>query len=223
LGRQPGGQIALVTRSGTNQLRGSVFEAIRNEAFDANDWFANRDCLPEAELRQYQFGESLGGPILRNRTFFFTSYEGLRLKLPRVQNTFVASLRVREEAAESLKPFLATQPLPTGPEEISPLTGLPTGRAPFIVGVPDTTTQNGTSVRIDHALTSRVQLFGRWNHAPSATEVRDTGAHIENNQVGLTTVTLGSTTTLMSNLVHELRFNFSRGSSFPIARSAAWR
>lgn len=219
-GRQPGGQISLVTRSGTNQLQGSLFEAIRNEAFDANDWFANRSQLPQAELRQHQFGAAVGGPVVipglyqgRNRTFFFASYEGLRLKLPRTQNTFVPSLRIREEAAEVLKPFLAVQPLPTGPEEISPATGQPTGRAPFVVGVADTTVQNGTSVRIDHTLTSRVQLFGRWNHAPSRTEVRDSGAHIENNQIGLTTVTVGSTTTLTPNLVHELRFNVSRGTA----------
>jgi Carboxypeptidase regulatory-like domain/TonB-dependent Receptor Plug Domain len=219
-GRQPGGQIVLVTRSGTNQLRGSLFEAIRNEAFDASDWFANRAQLPQAELRQHQFGAALGGPVVipglyqgRNRTFFFASYEGLRLKLPTTQNTFVPAMRIREEAAEVLKPFLAAQPLPTGPEEISPVTGEPTGRAPFVVGVSNTTTQDGTSVRIDHTLTGRVQLFGRWNHAPSSTDVRDVGAHIERNQIGLTTVTLGSTTTLTSQLVHELRFNMSSGTA----------
>ncbi len=107
-------------------------------------------------------------------------------------------LRVREEAADSLKPFLGTQPLPTGPEEIT-CDRSADWSALFIVGVPDTTTQNGTSVRIDHADEPRA-LFGRWNHAPSTTQFAIPARTSRTTVIGLTTVTLGSTTTLTSSL-----------------------
>src|ERR1700688_1386268 len=85
-GRTPGAQISIVTRSGTNQFHGVLFDYFRNDALDARDWFANANGLPKPELRQNDFGGTLGGPILipklydgRSRTFFFFSYEGLRL------------------------------------------------------------------------------------------------------------------------------------------------
>jgi len=74
---------SLVTRPGTNRFTGSVFEYFRNEALDANDWFNNRDGLPKPALRQNNFGGVIGGPIFRDKTFFFFSYEGLRLRLPK--------------------------------------------------------------------------------------------------------------------------------------------
>ncbi len=75
LGRSSGGQINVVTKSGTNQFHGSVYEFLRNDAFDARP-FNNPGELPE--FRRNQFGGTLGGPILRDKTFFFASYEGLR-------------------------------------------------------------------------------------------------------------------------------------------------
>jgi hypothetical protein len=88
-GRTPGGQISIITRSGTNEFHGTAFEYFRNEALDANDWFANAKKLGKPPLRQNDFGGVFGGPILRNRTFFFFSYEGLRLRLPQVALTKV--------------------------------------------------------------------------------------------------------------------------------------
>ena len=74
-GRSSGGQINVVTKSGTNQLHGSLYEFLRNDAVDARP-FNNPGKLPK--YRRNQFGATLGGPILRDRTFFFASYEGLR-------------------------------------------------------------------------------------------------------------------------------------------------
>jgi len=86
-GRTPGAQISIVTRSGTNQFHGSLFEYLRNDALDANNWFntAQSPPLPKAEERQNDFGGTLGGPIWKDKTFFFFSYEGLRLRLPMTQ------------------------------------------------------------------------------------------------------------------------------------------
>jgi len=91
-GRTPGGQISIVTRSGTNQFHGTAFDYFRNDALDANDWFngfMNNPALPKAKERQNDFGGTFSGPILKNNTFFFFSYEGLRLRLPLTALTYV--------------------------------------------------------------------------------------------------------------------------------------
>jgi hypothetical protein len=84
LGRQPGGQESLLTRSGTNTFHGTAFDYIRKDVFDANNWFndAYNPGLPKSEERQNDFGGTLGGPIFKDKTFFFFSYEGLRLLQP---------------------------------------------------------------------------------------------------------------------------------------------
>ncbi len=88
-GRMPGGQISIVTRSGTNRFHGTLFEYFRNGVLDANDWFANFNHLRKPEERQNDFGGVIGGPVFKDRTFFFFSYEGLRLRQPVTQATAV--------------------------------------------------------------------------------------------------------------------------------------
>src|SRR5258706_10974053 len=78
-GRTPGGQISIVTRSGMNQFHGIAYDYFRNDVLDANNWFngyTNNPPLPKAKERQNDFGGTLGGPLVRDRTFFFFSYEG---------------------------------------------------------------------------------------------------------------------------------------------------
>ena len=70
--------INVVTRSGTNQFHGSAFEFLRNSATDANEWFANKNGEPIPPLKKHDFGGSIGGPIFKNKTFFFVDYEGRR-------------------------------------------------------------------------------------------------------------------------------------------------
>src|ERR1700683_4871978 len=105
-GRTPGAQISVVTKSGTNTFHGSVFEYFRNDKLDANDWFANRNALARPPLRQNDFGGVLGGPIRKNKLFFFGSYEGLRVRQPEVADTFVPSLATRQNAPASVQPLL---------------------------------------------------------------------------------------------------------------------
>jgi hypothetical protein len=78
-GRSAGGVINVVTKSGTNQLHGSGFEFFRNNALDARNYF-NQVGTPQNPFHNNQFGGSLGGPIIKDRTFFFADYEGLREK-----------------------------------------------------------------------------------------------------------------------------------------------
>ncbi len=76
-GRGSGANVDLVSRSGTNQFHGSAWEFVRNNIFNANDFFSKLDHQPRADLKHNQFGAAVGGPIIRDKTFFFTSYQGL--------------------------------------------------------------------------------------------------------------------------------------------------
>ena len=79
-GRNGGGIISIVTKSGTNQIHGSLFEFLRNRSFDANDYF-NKDQvpqLPRLDLKRNQYGATLGGPIVKDKAFFFLAYQGQR-------------------------------------------------------------------------------------------------------------------------------------------------
>ena len=77
-GRSSGGQINMLTRSGTNSWHGAAFESYRTRGFEANDWFNNHDGVPRLALVRNTFGGGVGGPIVKNKVFFFYSYEGRR-------------------------------------------------------------------------------------------------------------------------------------------------
>lgn len=79
-GRASGGVISVAIKSGTNRLHGSAFEFLRNDALDASNFFANRSHLAKPPLRYNQFGGTIGGPIWKNHTFFFFSYQGTRIR-----------------------------------------------------------------------------------------------------------------------------------------------
>ena len=71
--------INVITRSGTNKFHGTLYEFLRNDKLDANDWFANNSNAPRSPLRLNDFGGTIGGPIIKNKTFFFFDYEGTRV------------------------------------------------------------------------------------------------------------------------------------------------
>ena len=77
-GRSSGAQVSLVTRSGSNDFHGSLFETHRNTVTSANDFFNNKDGVPRPQLLRNIFGGSIGGPIKRDKAFFFFTYEGFR-------------------------------------------------------------------------------------------------------------------------------------------------
>ena len=114
-GRTPGGQVSMVTRSGGNQYHGSLFEYFRDDALDAADYFVKRQNLAKPEERQHAFGGVFGGPLQRNRTFVFASYEGLRLDQPRSAVTEVPSLASRAAASAAVQTLLRRVPDPERP------------------------------------------------------------------------------------------------------------
>ena len=77
-GEHAGASVTLVTKSGTNTLRGSVFEFLRNNVLNANDFFRNRSDQARPDLKQNQFGFTIGGPVRQNRVYYFGSYQGTR-------------------------------------------------------------------------------------------------------------------------------------------------
>jgi hypothetical protein len=93
-GRAAGGVISVAIKSGTNQFHGSVFEFLRNDALDASNFFANRNRLRKPPLRYNQFGGTIGGPIWRDHSFFFFSFQGTRI---RRSNTAVVTVPTPEQ------------------------------------------------------------------------------------------------------------------------------
>lgn len=102
-GTGTGGQISVVTKSGGNQFHGSLFEFLRNNAFDARNFF---DLEEKSKLRLNQFGGSIGGPLIKNRFFFFFNYEGYRLRSGINFVEAVPSAAARARAVAAVRPLL---------------------------------------------------------------------------------------------------------------------
>jgi hypothetical protein len=160
-GRTAGAQVEVTSRSGTNAFHGTAFDYLRNEAFDANDWFNNFNNIPRQPHRQNDFGGVLGGPILRDRTFFFVSYEGLRLTQPQTLQGSVPSLATRAAAPANMQILLNMFPLPN--QAVQGTTGL----AGFVKAYATKYNVDAFSTRIDHRVSNNLLIFGRYNHAPS--------------------------------------------------------
>ena len=221
-GRTPGGQISMVTRPGGNDFHGSLFEYFRNDVLDANDWFSNSRGLKRAALRQSIFGGTFSGPILlprfgeggkqpwyhgRDQTFFFFSYEGQRLRLPKFLSTEVPSLEARATATQpAIRELLNGFPLPTGPARANRF-------AEFAAAYSDPASLDATSIRVDHAVNSKLVLFARYSHSPSESITRGNGQSLNtvNTIFNKTqTLTFGATSPLSPTVANEFRANWTR-------------
>src|SRR6266566_3036311 len=88
-GRFAGGVINLSTKSGTNTFHGSVYEFLRNKVLNANEFFANQNGVARPPFTQNQFGANVGGPVFKDKLFFFSSYEGFRQRKGNILTTWV--------------------------------------------------------------------------------------------------------------------------------------
>ena len=155
-GRSTGGIVTAVTRSGTNSFAGAAFEFLRDEALDARDFFDPVD-EPKPPLERNQFGGFLGGPLRRDRTFFFASYEGLRQELGRTSISRVPSraLRARTDIDPAVRPYLELYPLPNGAE---------TGQSGiYSAEIVEPTRENYFVGKIDHILSSTQSASVRYS------------------------------------------------------------
>ncbi|MBI4904881.1 MAG: TonB-dependent receptor [Acidobacteria bacterium] len=146
-GRNAGIIINAVSKAGGNRLHGSAYEFVRNEVFDAKNYF-DRGDVKIPPFKRNIFGYSLGGPVRRNKTFFFTSYEGRRGRESVSLRTAVPSEAQRASVTNPVIRRLLTLVPPAGPD------GFFTGSAP------KKRTLNQFTGRVDHSINSRNFIYG---------------------------------------------------------------
>jgi hypothetical protein len=191
-GRSAGANVDIVSKSGSNEFHGNLWEFFRNDALDANDFFLNRNGQPRPVLRQNQFGGTIGGPIIKEKTFFFGSYQGSIQKNGQapgaLQSTFLPPLTDDRSAAalgqlfggqtgafggtavapdgSNINPValaLLNFKLPNGTYAIpNPQVILPTGIGQSTYSIPGQYRQDQFGVNIDHYFSKSNQLAGRF-------------------------------------------------------------
>ena len=109
LGRSAGAVLNATIKSGTNSIHGAVWEFLRNDKLDAADWFTNNNGTAKGELRFNQFGASIGGPIIKNKLFYFGDYEGLRVVQGTVSTATVPTLTERNSGYSNLSDIITGQ------------------------------------------------------------------------------------------------------------------
>jgi hypothetical protein len=222
-GRNPGGQFSFVTRSGSDQWHGVAFDYLRNDVFDANDWFNDYYRLPQPAERQNDFGGTLGGPIRisrvnkeHERLFFFFSYEGLRLARPQEASvTDVPTVALRQTTPAPLQAVAKAFPLPNCPISATNCTNdLGNGFGQFVGTWSDPSSIDSYSVRLDESIGEKLRLFFRFSETPSSITSRNGGLFADPAAPGLisakpTTYTLGLTSAISARLSNDFRLNYS--------------
>ncbi len=150
-GKHPGGQVVILTQSGSNEWHGAAFEFLRNNALDAPNFFDQGDAPP---FQRNQFGASMGGPIQRDKTFLFANYEGFRQHLHQTSAAFVPDATSRAATVPSVKPLLNLWPTPSvGAPDFS-------GIAEVFSSPLQTVREDFGTVRLDHTFSSRDTFSG---------------------------------------------------------------
>lgn len=157
-GTGTGGQVSVVTKSGSNQFHGSLFEYLRNDALDARNWF---DRASKSPLKLNQFGASLGGPVIKDRFFFFGSYEGYRLR------SGINFIEAVPSAAACARAVTAVQALCTGAFRGPGAVILPgVARDPDFdiaqLQASNSVNENSGAVRFDYKLSDRNSFYVRY-------------------------------------------------------------
>ena len=205
-GRGTGGQVSIVTKSGTNQFHGTAFEYLRNDILDARDFFTNKSGGKKNPLHRNQYGATLGGPILKEKMFFFLSYEGFRQVAPQVSSTRVPTdaerARVTDPISKSLLPFWPAAN--TG------------GKNNFIANVGATTFDETGLAKIDYNFSEKDHLMGRWaqyggtTFTPGALPLQGGNANSPVSDSGV----IDYTHTFSPRFLNEVRVGFSRNQTF---------
>ena len=210
-GHTPGAQISIVTKSGGNQFHGTAFDYMRNDIFDARNYF-DAPPLPKPAERQNDFGGTIGGPIRKDKTFFFFSYEGLRLRLPQTASGEFLTASARAAVAPAYQPIVDALPLPPANAPlIDPTCDNVTNPclANLTVAYSNPSSLNATSIRIDQNFTKKITLFARYVHAPSYGAYRS-WEELHYLNANTDTLTAGLTILLAANKVNDFRANVSR-------------
>jgi len=190
-GRSSGAVVNATIKSGTNSVHGSVYEFLRNDALDANNFFSNALSAPKPVRKRNQFGSAVGGPLVKNRTFWFGDYEGLRERegVPRVRLVPTAAEKAGLFSAAVVDPFATGRPEfsknaagqwvipqnrwdPVGAAIVKLIpdpTNIVNG-VPVYASTPVTRTrQDQFDVRIDHQFAANITFFGRYSFVDTNT------------------------------------------------------
>ena len=216
-GKRPGAQVSLVTMSGSNQFHGTLFEFLRNSFFDARNFFDQTSTVPP--FRRNQLGGAAGGPIKRDKTFIFGSYEGFRQRLAVTDDAIVPDNNARNGyltqasgaptyigLAPGVAPYFSLWPVANGPE-------LPGGGglAYYYANPEQTIREDFGNLRLDHNFSDSDLLSGvytiddGYNHSPGTTSLQLTTS-TERSQIA----SLQETHTFSNAMINVLRGGFSR-------------
>ena len=204
-GAAGGAQINVVSKTGTNQYHGSTFYALRNDALDARSPFDDPTTgLPPFTL--HQFGASFGGPIKKDKAFFYANYEGLRQSLGQTFINFVPNAAFRAQVlatSPALKPILDAYP--TGGTPVDTITDQITKVAN------DTVRENAVMVRLDYVFSSRTTMYARYNvdHAYIDNPTDALGSHNVIPHVP-TNIVLQLQHIFSPQIINEWKFGFNR-------------
>ena len=232
-GRNAGGQVNVVLKSGSNNFHGSAYEFFRNGALDAENFFAPSD-QPRPQYQRNQFGASLGGPIRRDRTFFFADYEGQRVRegITQVSNVPTAAERTGDFSADQqpvINPF-TQQPFPGNKVPsaflnpvgvaIAALYPLPNRAVPgqdFVSSPTERNRDDHFDVRLDHQLARGSDLAFRYSFADSSLFEPFTGSGFsavpgygDNVPRRAQNVMLSETQVISPNVINEIRAGYNR-------------
>lgn len=211
-GQAIGAIINPITKSGGNQFHGGLFEYFRNEALDANDFFVNANGLPESKFRLNQFGGNISGPIVKDKLFFFTNYEGVRQTRGIVFQSLVPTAEFRTEFVPSIAPVLSVLPLPNQAlrrnVDADPLNEL----GLFSTQKDSDLREDTGSVKIDYNYSDRSQFALRYNINDSDTTT-PYGVGTDQTADGKLRVQLlklSNNYTFSGNAVNEFAFGINR-------------
>jgi Carboxypeptidase regulatory-like domain/TonB dependent receptor/TonB-dependent Receptor Plug Domain len=227
-GRSSGGVFVAITKSGSNELRGSAFGFLRNDNVDARNFF---DRCPDGvlscegggkpEFRRNQFGFGVGGPIIRDKTFYFGSYEGLREFKGITSVASVPDDNARRGILPGVAPItidprstalLNLFPVANGPKVLDPVTGLETGAAQFTSVTPRISSGDFFTVRVDHTISPSDSMFVRYLFDDSDQVLPRFFADFPNQAFNRKQVaTIEYRKFIGANIVNETRFGFNRG------------
>ncbi len=198
-GSAGGGVVQLISKTGTNDFRGTVYDFVRNDKFDSRAFGDEGDPPP---FRLNQFGANLGGPVVRQRSFFFMNYEGLRQRQVNTFVGFVPSAAFRANISPGLAQVVRSYPAGTRPTSDPNIDEWNVERRV-------TSDEDAFLVRLDHRFSDRNSIFGRYN-VDVADIVNPTNTGTLSDHIKPENVTIQFQRIIASNLISETRFGYNR-------------
>ena len=208
-GKTSGGVVNAITRSGTNALHGSVYEFLRNSALDARNYFED-PTQPKASFKRNQFGGAIGGPIIKNRTFFFADYEGIRQSKGIANPLRVPSLNARAGILVGGNVTVDPQVARYFVLYPKPDPACVTNVCVFTFNAQQVVTENFITTRIDHKFSDKDGVFGTYLYDKTPYNSPDSFGNVALNTLSARQiVAVEETHSFTPSFVNAARFGFN--------------